>query len=147
MSDKDRDTLLIAGSKVVQSKIDAGSSEKALQATADDKVALGQLSIRQSLIAETNSEAIDLSTFKAKADIRSALTLVEEAKAALDDLELGHAAKRLYRCLHRTTKALKSAWDHTQTASLDNAGTWYASIATVDVGARAVHSGLRTFWA
>ena len=48
---------------------------------------LGQLSIRQGSIAQVNSEATD---FKAKADIRSALTLVDKSNADLDDLELGH---------------------------------------------------------
>ena len=46
-------------------------------------------------IAEANSEVIDLSTFKVKANIRSALSLVEEAKAALDDMELGHTVKMI----------------------------------------------------
>ena len=66
-------------------------------------MALGQLGKREGLIAEANSEAIDLSTIKAKADI------MDDVKASLDDLELGHAAKRLRRCLRRTTKPLKSA--------------------------------------
>ena len=107
-------------------------------------MALGQLSIRQGLITETNSEAIDLLTFRVKSDIRSALTLVEEAKMALEDLELGHAARRLCRCLCRTIPAIKSVWDLTQTASPANAGVKYASISTVVVGVRAVHSGLCT---
>ena len=75
------DTLQIADPKVIQDKIDAVPREKTLQATAEEKVALGQLCIRQGSIAEANSEAIDLSTFKSKADIQSALILVEEAKA------------------------------------------------------------------
>ena len=43
--------------------------------------------------------------------------------------------------LHR---ALNSSWDHTQVASLANTGVSFAGMATVEVGARAVHSGLRS---
>ena len=117
--------------------------EKALYATAE-KVAFDYLDIWQGTIAEDNAEAADLSTFKAKADIRSALSLVDDVKVLPDDLKLGNTAKKMHRHFCRTTKALKSAWDHSQTASLANAGVKYASIATVDVGARAVHSGLCT---
>ena len=56
MSDKDRDTQ-IADPKVIQAKINAVPWEKALQATAKEKVALSQLSIRQGSIAEANSAA------------------------------------------------------------------------------------------
>ena len=47
-------------------------------------------------------------------NIKSVLFLVEETKVALDDMELGHAAKRLHRSLHRAKKSLNSAWDHTR---------------------------------
>ena len=47
MSDEYRETLQIADPKVVQSKIDYQSQEKALQASAEEKVTYGQLSIRQ----------------------------------------------------------------------------------------------------
>ena len=77
MSDGDRETLQIVDSKVVQGKIDAQQWEKALQASIEEiqeKVSFGQLGIRQgSIIAEATSEAIDLSTFKAKEDITTAL--------------------------------------------------------------------------
>ena len=142
MSNKYRDILQITDPNVIHAKFDAVPQERALQATAEENMALDQLGTSQGSIAEANSEAIDLSTFKAKANIRSALTLVDEAKVALD--ELGHAAKSMRRHLRRTTKALKSARDHTQTAFLANAGVKYSSIATVDIGARAVQSGLRT---
>ena len=66
MSDADTDTLQIADPKVVQAKIDSQPWEKALQAAAEEKVSYCQLWIRQGLISEANSEAIDLSTFKAK---------------------------------------------------------------------------------
>ena len=69
---------------------------------------------------------------------------MEEAKTTLDDLELGHSTKKLRRHLRTASKSLKSAWGHTQTASFANAGVKYASIAMVDVGVRAVHSGLHT---
>ena len=91
---------------------------------------------------EGNSEAIDLSTFKAKEDISTAFSLMEEAKTILDKLELGQAAKTLHRHLRRASRSLNSTWDHTQVASLANAGVSYASMVMVDVGARAVQSGL-----
>ena len=47
MSDEDRDVLLIADSKIIQSRIDAHPREKALQASAEEKVSLSQLGIRQ----------------------------------------------------------------------------------------------------
>ena len=119
MSDVDRAALQIADPKVVQAKIDSLPGENALQAAAKEKVTLGQLGIRKGSISEANSEAIDLSTFKAKDDI-SALSLVEEVKAALDDMELGDVVKKLHRYLSRATRSLNSAWDHTQTASLAN---------------------------
>ena len=67
--------------------------------------------------------------------------------AALDDLKLGHVAKKLNRHLRRATRSLNSAWHHTQTVSLANASVKYASIAMVDIGARSVHSGLQTLLA
>ena len=143
MSDADRDMLQIADPKVVQAKINSNPREKALQAAAE--VTLGQFGIQQGSISEANSEAIDLSTFKMK-DITADLSLVEDVKAAMDNMELGHAARKLDRHLRRATKSLNSAWDHTQTASFANAGVRYASIVMVDVGARAVHGGLRTLW-
>ena len=54
--------------------------------------------------------------------------------AAMDKLELGQVAKTLFRHLHRATRSLNSAWDHTQLASFTNAGVRYSSMATVDVG-------------
>ena len=88
--------------------------ENALQATADEVVSLSQLGVRQGMIAEANSEAIDLSTFNMKADIKSALSPVEEAKAGLKDPELGHSIKKIRKCHHKASKTLKSAWEHTQ---------------------------------
>ena len=109
MSDMDRGMLQITDPKVVQAKIDSHPIEKALHATVKEKVTLGQLGLWKGLISEANSEAIDLSTFKAKEDITSALSLMEEAKASLDDMELGHAAKKLHRRLHRAARSLNSA--------------------------------------
>ena len=80
----DRDTVQIAAPKIVQAKIDSQPREKALQAAAEEKVFYGQLGIRQWSILEANSEAIDPSTLKAKEDISAALSIVEEAKAAVD---------------------------------------------------------------
>ena len=56
------------------------------------------------------------------ANIKSAVSIMEEAKVALDDLDLGHVRKRLHRRLHRAKKCLNSAWDQTQSASLANVG-------------------------
>ena len=52
--DKDQNTLQIVDPKVIQGKIDAVPWEKDLQATAEKKVALGQLAIGQFPIAEAN---------------------------------------------------------------------------------------------
>ena len=133
--------LQIADPKIIQSKIDTVPREKALQAL--QKKARHQAGCDHG----GQPQAIDLSIFNAKAVIKSALSLVEEAKVALDDMELRYAAKRLHRCLRRAKKSLTSAWDHTQTASLANAGIRYASIAMVDVRARTVHGGLCTLQA
>ena len=88
MSDGDRETLQITNSKVVQGKIDAQPREKALQASAEE-VTFGQLGIHQGSVAEAASKAIDLSTFKAKEDLTTALSLLKEAQAAVDRLESG----------------------------------------------------------
>ena len=136
MSDTDRDALQIVDPKIVQAKIDSHPREKVLQAPAEEKVSYGQLGIRQGSILEANSKAIDLPTFKVNENISAALSLVEEAKVAVDKLELGQAAKMLLRHLRRVTRSLKSACTHTQLASFVNAGVRYASMATVDVGAR-----------
>ena len=50
------------------------------RAYAEEKVTFGQLGICQGSISEAASGAIDLSTFKAKEDITTALSLLEEAK-------------------------------------------------------------------
>ena len=132
MSDKDWDMLQIAGPKIIQGKIDAITKEKELQATADE-VSLSQLGVRQSTLEEANSEAIDLSTFNVKTDIKSALSVMEEAKAALKDLGLGCPTRNICKHLCKTSNNLKSAWEHTQVTSLANSGIKYASIAMVDV--------------
>ena len=84
-----------------------------------------------------------MSTFKAKENI-SALSLVEEAKTIMDDLESGLAVRKLRKHLCRASRSLSAAWTHAHAGSLANAGIRYASVAYVDVGARAVHCGLRT---
>ena len=64
-------------------KIDVQPREKALQASAEEKVAFGQLDISHRLIAEPAAGAIDLATFKAKEDITTALSFLQ-AKAPVD---------------------------------------------------------------
>ena len=88
-------------------------SQKALQTTADE-VSLSQLGIRQGAIAEANSEAIDLSTFNTKADIKSAFSLVEEAKAALKDPGLGRPTRKIRKHFYKALKTLKLALEHSQ---------------------------------
>ena len=61
----------------------------------------------------------------------------------MDKLEMVQVANTLFKCLCRATRSLNSARDHTQLAS-SNAGIRYAIMATVDVGAKAVQSGLRS---
>ena len=120
--------------------------EKALQAAAE-KVSYSHLGTWQGYISEANSEAVDLSTFKVTEDISTVLSLVEKATAVMNKLEPGRASGTLHMCLRRATRFLNSTWDHTQVASFANAGISYASMATVDVGTRAVQSGLRSLWA
>ena len=129
--------------KVVQGKIDSQPREKALQVAAEEKVAFGQLGIRQRAISGAASEAIDLATFKAKEGITTALSLLEEAKGAVDQLRSSSEVCLISRRLRRASTALNS-WDHTQVASLATTGVYFAGMATVDVGARAVHSGLHS---
>ena len=142
MSDDDRETPQIADPKVVQGKIDSQPWEKILQASTEENVTFGQLGIRQGSISKAASEAIDLSTFKAKEGITAALSLLEEAKGAVDQLELSLEVHLINRHHRRASRALNSSWDHTQVASLANIGVNFASMAMVDVGARAVPSRL-----
>ena len=125
MSDEDRD-VLIMDSKVVQARIDAKLREKALQATAKE-VSLGQLGIRQGLVSEANSEAID-GLLQCKGGITSALSFVEEVRKIQDKfnhVEPEHEVWKLCKCLRRASRSLSSV-------SLANAGIKYASMATVD---------------
>ena len=57
ISDEDRDILLIMDPKIIQARIHVHPKKKALQATAEEKVSLGQLGIRQGSVAEANSNA------------------------------------------------------------------------------------------
>ena len=80
-------------------------------------------------------------------DITSALSFVEDARSILDEfdfMEPDHEVRKLQKHLCRAFQAFSSAWGHVQVGSLANAAVRYASIATVDVGVSAVHSGLRT---
>ena len=70
MSDFDRDTPQIRDSKLIQSLIDKVPDEKALQATAKEKVSHRQLAIRNGAVVEANSQAVDLVAFNAKAAIK-----------------------------------------------------------------------------
>ena len=66
---------------------------------------------------------------------------------AVDQLETCPAVSTINRHHRRASRVLNSPWDHTQVASLANAGVSFASMATVNVGARAVHRGLCSLWA
>ena len=106
-----------------------------------EEVSHGHIAIRNGAIAKANSQAVDLVTFNAKSDIKAALSLVEEANTALEMLQ-GCTAKSLCKQLHRPRRSCNSTWEHSQTASLANAGIKYATITIGDVRARAVHGGL-----
>ena len=99
MSDLDRDVLQIRDHKLIQSLIDKLLQEKAHQAMAEE-VSHGQLAIRNGAIAEANCQAVDLVTFKAKSDIKAALSLVEEANTALGKLQ-GCTVRSLHKKLRR----------------------------------------------
>ena len=84
-----------------------------------------------------------MSTFNTKEDIIAALSFVEEVRTILNDFnraEPDYAVRKLYKRLCRAARSLSSACNHAQVGALANAGIRYASIATVDVGARAVHN-------
>ena len=82
ISDTYREVLQIRDPKLIQGQIDNLPREKSLQAMAEEKVSPGQLAIRNGAIAEANSQAVDLVTFNAKADIKAALSLVKDANTA-----------------------------------------------------------------
>ena len=106
MSDQDRDVLLIADPKVMQARVDAQPREKALQASAEEKVSLWQLGIRQGAVSEANSEAIDVAAFKAKEDITLALSFMEDARTILDEFnpaEPYHEVRKLHKRLCRAS--------------------------------------------
>ena len=63
----------------------------------------------QGLIAEAASKAIDLATFKAKEDIMTVLSLLEEAKAEVDQLEPCPEVRTITRCLRRASRVLNSS--------------------------------------
>ena len=96
-----------------------------------------------SAIADANSQAVDLAAFSTKAAIQDALALMEESYCIADELD-GRSAKSIRKRLRVARRSLHRAWKHSQLASLANAGIQYASIAMADVGARAVHGGLRS---
>ena len=93
------------------------------------------------MIADANSPVVDLAAFNTKVAIKNAL--VEESYHIVDELH-GRLAKRICKRLHRVRCSLHWAWEHSQLASFAHAGIQYASKAMVDVGARAVHGGLRS---
>ena len=77
MSDAESEVLQIRDPKLKQGKTSKVPWEKALQVTAEEKGSHDKLAIRNNTIAEASSQAVDLATFNAKADINSALTVVE----------------------------------------------------------------------
>ena len=79
---------------------------KALQASAKENVSLGQLGIRQGTVSEANSEVIDVAAFRAKEEITSALSFVEDARATLDEFgptEPAHGVRKLQKRLRRAS--------------------------------------------
>ena len=85
---------------------------------------------------------IDLAAFIAKAAITSALQQVKNAEQAVHMAE--SSTQRPARCLRKAKQSLEEAWADTQMESFANTGVKHASMLLADVGARAVHAGLRT---
>ena len=75
--------------------------------------------------------------------IKSALALMEESYCIVEDLD-GTPAKRICRRLRQAKHSLHRAWEDSHLVSFANAGIQYASTAMANVGARAVHGGLRS---
>ena len=84
LSDSGREVLQIRDPKLIQTKIDSLTKEKALHAAVEDKVYQGQAAIKNGAIAEANTAVVDLVAFNAKARITDALDLLSEAKAVVD---------------------------------------------------------------
>ena len=134
MSEEDRE--------VFQQKINSNPREKAKHSAAEEKVLAGQAAIKNGAFAESNSAVIDLAAFNVKAAISSAVQQVKNAEQALHTAET--STQGLARCLRKARESLEDAWADTQTVSFANTGVKHAAIAMADVGARAVHAGLRT---
>ena len=116
--------------------------EKAKHSAAEDKVLAGQAAIKNGAVAEVNSAVIDLAAFNAKAAITCAIHQVKNAEQALYTVET--STPGLARFLRKVRQSLEDGWVDTQTVSFANTGIKHAAIAMADVGARAVHAGLRT---
>ena len=88
--------------------IDRVPREKALQATAEEKVSHGQQAMHNGAIAEANSQAVDLAAFNAKEAIKGALALMEESYHIAEDLDRT-PARRIPRRLRRVKRSLQGA--------------------------------------
>ena len=67
MRESDREVLHIIDVTAIQNRISTYSREKALHATAEDKVLQGQVAIKNGAVAEANSAVVDLAAFNPKA--------------------------------------------------------------------------------
>ena len=101
-----------------------------------------QAAIKNGAVAGANSAVIDLTAFNAKAAITSAIQQVKNAEQALHMAET--STQGLAMCLRKARQSLEDRWADTQTVSFANTGVKHAAITMADVGARAVHAGLRT---
>ena len=70
MGEVDREVLHITDVKAVQTKINASSKEKVLQAASEDKVQQLQAAIKNGAVTKANSSVVDLAAFNAKSASR-----------------------------------------------------------------------------
>ena len=137
MSEGDRAVLHITDVKAIQQKINSLPREKARYSTAEDKVLAGQTAIKNGTVMAI----INLAAFNAKAAITS---VIQQVKNAEQVHTVETSTQGLARCLHKARQSLEDGWADTQTVLFTNTGVKHAAIAMADVGARAVHAGLRT---
>ena len=140
MEEVDREVLHITDVKSVQAKINANSKEKALQATAAEKVLLGQASIKNGAVAEANSSVVNLAALNAKTAIEVTLRQVQHAEQVL--CRSGSAAQEVAGSLRWARQSLEEGWQDAQTVSFANTGIKHTTIAMADVEARAIHAGI-----
>ena len=132
--------LHITDVKAFQAKINASSKEKMLQAAAKDNVLQGQASIKNGVVAETNSSVVDLAAFNTKAAILAALQHVKNVKHTLHRLGSSFQSQGPSKGQAISRGGMAGYPNCVLSCPLLTQAFKHASIAMADVGARAVHA-------